>query len=138
MSLSNIDIESAMRRLADKRIEEAISEGKFDNLQGAGQPLDLEPLPADENARMAWWMLRIMRNNDYLPDEIRLRKSIDAFKLELAALRDESKLAALCGKINGLVQKLNTLGTNAISLGVTGVELETERLRLRDRAGSSS
>lgn len=137
MSLKNVDMESAMRRLADQRMEEAISEGKFDNLPGAGQPLDLEPLPADENARMMWWAIKLMRQNDCLPDEIRLRKSIEAMKLELSRLTSESKLANLCGKINGLVQKLNTLGTNAISVSVTGVDLETERARLRDRAKSS-
>jgi hypothetical protein len=42
MSLKNIDIESALRRVADRRIEEAMREGKFDNLPGRGQPLDLE------------------------------------------------------------------------------------------------
>jgi hypothetical protein len=26
--------------------------GKFDNLAGAGKPLDLEPMPAEESARM--------------------------------------------------------------------------------------
>ena len=45
----------------------------------------------------------------------------------------EAKLATLVGKINGLVQKLNILGTNAISSSVTGVELEIERSRLRER-----
>ncbi len=31
MSLKDIDIESALRRLADRRIEEAMREGKFTN-----------------------------------------------------------------------------------------------------------
>lgn len=133
MSLKHVDMESALRRLADKRIDEAISEGKFDHLPGAGRPLDLEPLPADENARLAWWALRIMRQNNVIPDEVQLRKAIEILKAELQALEDESKLATLVGKINGLVQKLNTLGTNAISSRVTGVELEMERSRLRAR-----
>ena len=133
MSLKNVDIESALRRLADKRIDEAMQEGKFDHLAGAGQPIDLEPLPADENARLMWWALRIMRQNDVVPDEVRLRKAIELLKSELSQLNDESKLVAIVGKINGLVQKLNTLGTNAISSRVTGVDLETERARLQSR-----
>ena len=32
---------SVLRRLAEKRITEAIDRGVFDNLQGAGRPLDL-------------------------------------------------------------------------------------------------
>lgn len=55
MSLKHVDMEAALRRLAEKRIEDAMEEGKFDNLPGRGKPLDLEPLPADENARMMWW-----------------------------------------------------------------------------------
>ena len=42
MSLKHVDLESALRRLAEKRIEDAMREGKFDNLAGAGKPLDLE------------------------------------------------------------------------------------------------
>ena len=77
MSLKHVDLESALRRLADRRIEEAMREGKFDNLPGAGKPLELEPMPADENARMTWWMLRILKNNNFTPDEIRWRKAVD-------------------------------------------------------------
>jgi len=40
MSLKHVDIESAMRRLAERRIETAMEEGKFDNLAGKGKPLD--------------------------------------------------------------------------------------------------
>ena len=58
-------------------------EGKFDNLPGAGKPLDLEPMPADENARMTWWMLRILKNNDFTPDEVHWRRQIDRLKDEL-------------------------------------------------------
>jgi hypothetical protein len=52
VSLKNVDIESALRRIADKRIEEAMREGKFDNLPGTGKPLNPDPMPAEENARM--------------------------------------------------------------------------------------
>src|SRR5436305_3815900 len=84
MSFKNVDIESAMRRLADRRIEEAMREGKFDNLRGMGQPLDLDSAPAEENARMMWWCLRLLKNNDFTPDEIRYRKSIENLKGELS------------------------------------------------------
>ena len=75
MSLKNIDMDSVMRRLADKRIEDAMAEGKFDNLEGAGKPIELEDIPADENARMLWWALRIMRNNNFTPHEVQLAKT---------------------------------------------------------------
>ena len=58
------DLDKAMQRLADHRIEQAIRQGKFDNLPGAGQPVDLDDMPADENARMIWWALRMMRASE--------------------------------------------------------------------------
>jgi len=133
MSLKNIDIDSALRRLAEKRIEDAMKQGKFDNLPGAGKPLELEPIPADENARMMWWALKILRNNEFTPHEVRWRKTVDYLKADLAKLTDESRLEPLVKQINALVHQINTLGTNAINLGVAGVDLETARLELRAR-----
>ncbi len=130
MSFKHVDMESALRRIADRRIEEAMREGKFDNLAGAGKPLDLEPMPAEENARMTWWMLRILHKNNFIPDEVQLRKSIEGLKEQLARLTDVRKLPPLVARINELVHKINTLGTNAINLAVTPVHLEAERERL--------
>ena len=135
MSLKDVDFDAAFRRLADKRIEDAIKEGKFDNLPGKGQPLDLEPLPADENARMLWWALKILRQNDVTPDEVRWRKSIEIMKEQLDHVRDEEGLRLLVARINALVYKLHTLGTNAMN-GASAVvtvsyERELERLKLR-------
>jgi hypothetical protein len=133
MSLKHVDLESALRRLADRRIEEAMREGKFDNLAGAGKPLDLEPMPADENARMTWWMLRILKGADFTPDEIRMRRQIESLKGELASASSEARVAALVNAVNGLVRQLNTLGTNAIHIAVSPVSLEVELERLRER-----
>jgi hypothetical protein len=136
MSLKHVDLESALRRLADKRIEDAIKEGKFDNLPGKGKPLDLEPMPAEENARMTWWMLRILRTNNFTPEEVHWRKALDYLRARLDSLTDESRLPSVVEQINALVRKINTLGTNALQAPVVPVDLETERHRLRDRTTS--
>src|SRR6266542_704219 len=126
MSLKNIDFESAFRRLAERRIEDAIKEGKFDNLPGAGKPIELEPMPVDENVRMTWWMLRIMRQNEFTPHEVRWRKALDQLREELAGVTDEARLQRLVGQINSLVRQINTLGTNAVNSGVAGGGIEIE------------
>src|SRR5215207_10970451 len=133
MSLKNVDIESALRRLAERRIEDAMKEGKFDNLAGAGAPLELEPLPADENARMTWWALKILKQNDVTPHEVQWRKALDYLRGQLDRLSDESRLEPLVVQINDLVRRINTLGTNAINIAVAGADLEEERRRLRFR-----
>lgn len=118
MALKDVDLESALRRLAERRIEEAMREGKFDNLPGAGKPIELESLPADENARAMWWALKLLRQNDVIPDEVRWRKQIDLLRSKLADAKDEGVVRLIVRQINELVRKLNTLGTNAINLGV--------------------
>src|SRR4051794_5078984 len=133
MSLKHVDLESALRRLAEKRIEDAMREGKFDNLAGAGKPLDLEPMPADENARMTWWMLRILKNNNFTPEEVTLRRKIESLKHDLSVATTGNRVEVLSKTINELVRQLNTLGTNAINLAVAGVSVEEERRKLHKR-----
>lgn len=133
MNLKHVDIEGALRRLADRRIEEAMREGKFDNLPGAGQPLELDPIPAEENARLTWWALRILKNNDVVPDEVRWRKALDYLRARLGELKDESHLPAVVGQINDLVRRINTMGTNVMKAPAVAVDLEEERIRLRQR-----
>ena len=112
-----------------------MKEGKFDNLPGAGKPVDLEPLPADENARMTWWALRILKNNNFTPDEVRWRKVIDYLKAKLHNVQYEWEVAPVVKQVNELVRKLNTLGTNAIQLGIAPLDEDEEILRFRDRVG---
>src|SRR3954467_8793059 len=114
MGLQHIDLECPLRRLADKRIEDAMKEGKFDNLAGAGQPLDLEPMPAEENARLMWWAIRILKQNDFVPDEVQWRKALDRLREKIDALQDQHELPALVSQMNHFVHQINTLGTNAL------------------------
>jgi hypothetical protein len=113
--MRNIDIEAAIRIVAERRIEQAMKEGKFDNLEGEGKPLEIEPAPADENARMTWWALKILRQNGFVPDEVVLRREIEAIKTRLVEESDEKLRKALAIKVNGMVRQLNTLGTNAMN-----------------------
>ncbi len=138
MSLKDVDIEIALRRLADRRIEEAMREGKFDNLSGMGKPLELEPMPAEENARLMWWAIKLMRNADFTPDEVRLRKQIDTLRDELAVAKTEQRVTYLVSAINATVKHLNTLGTNAINRPIAPVSLDAERRRFRERTADAA
>ena len=129
----NIDIGAAMNRLADRKIEQAMEEGKFDNLEGAGKPLDLEPMPADENARLLWWAIRLLRKNDFVPDEVRYRKSIAMFQQHLPRAKDEADVRSTVAQANDLIVKLNTMGTNAISNTLAPLDAEAEVARWRER-----
>ncbi len=136
MALHNVDIEGGLRRMADRRIEEAMAEGKFDNLAGMGKPLDLEQPPADEKARLMWWALRIMKQADVTPDEVVHRKQIDVLTAKIDRLTNEAELPALVTRVNEFVRKVNTMGTNALTASVVLLDLDAERDRLRARLGA--
>jgi hypothetical protein len=133
MGLKDIDFDAVFRRLADRRIEEAMRDGKFDNLPGRGKPIELDPMPADENARAAWWALRIMRQNDFTPDEVRWRKALDHLRIGLDRATDEAGVRSHVAKINELARKINTMGTNVLKAPVVPVSLEDELDRFRRR-----
>lgn len=126
MNLKHIDFDALFRRVADKHIEDAMAEGKFDNLPGKGEPIQIDEAPADENARALWWALRLMKQNDFIPDEVRWRKAVDVMKAELSRATDPEAARKIAEQINALVLKLKTLGTNAISIAVKGLDVEVE------------
>jgi hypothetical protein len=62
--------------IADRKIREAMEEGAFEHLDGAGEPLDLNENPFEDPAlRMAH---RILRNNGFAPAWIEEGREIDA------------------------------------------------------------
>lgn len=75
--------------LAEQRIVEAIRRGEFDNLPGAGQPLDLaeDPLVSAEQRMVN----RILKNSGFVPTEVTLRREIAALRGELATTVGEER-----------------------------------------------
>jgi len=62
--------------IADRKIREAMREGAFEHLNGAGEPLDLRENPFEDPAqRMAH---RLLRNNGFAPAWIEESRDIDA------------------------------------------------------------
>ena len=72
-------------------IKEAMQRGEFDNLPGAGKPIDLTAyFDTPEDVRMAH---TILKNAGLVPREVELLQEIAELKQILAALRDEKKKA---------------------------------------------
>lgn len=94
-------------RLAENRILQAIEAGEFDNLQGKGQPLNLEDdshIPPE--LRMAY---KILKNADCLPPELVLRQEVVQLQDLVAALPDEAEKLKQMRRLNFLVMKLNMM-----------------------------
>lgn len=63
--------------------------GDFDNLPGAGKPLDLSAyFDTPEEVRLAY---SILKNADILPQEAELLKEVATLRQELEACTDEAK-----------------------------------------------
>jgi DnaJ-like protein len=78
-------------RLAENRIRDAMQQGEFDNLSGAGRPVDLEgyfTLP--EHLRVAF---SILKNANCVPAEVELLNQVATLEQRLAAAPDDRKPA---------------------------------------------
>jgi Domain of unknown function (DUF1992) len=103
-------------RLAERRIKEAMREGVFDHLPGAGRPLDLEEyFSAPEDLRMAF---SILKNAKCVPAEVELLKEIARLERAVAEASDAHARAAL----------ERTLANRRTELGIL---LERARLSVR-------
>ncbi|MDQ2799085.1 MAG: DUF1992 domain-containing protein [Armatimonadota bacterium] len=71
--------------IAERKIQDAIEEGLFDNLPGAGQPLDLSVNPFEPPGMGA--INRLLKHNRVLPPWLMLEKEIEASRaVALASL----------------------------------------------------
>jgi len=83
--------------LVEAKIRAAVAEGQFANLKGQGKPLPKDDyFDAPEHLRLAY---HILKNADILPEEVRLRREIEALKVRLAQAVTEEERAALRKKI---------------------------------------
>jgi hypothetical protein len=72
--------------LVEERIQEALRRGEFDDLPGAGRPLDLDDdalVPPE--VRIAY---RILKNSGFVPPEILERREIAALEASIAGIAD--------------------------------------------------
>ena len=84
--------------IAERRIAEAVSRGDFDDLPGAGQPLDLtEDALVPEELRVAY---RILKNAGFVPPEVEaLNEIAELERLAMGNATAVKKLALLKARI---------------------------------------
>jgi hypothetical protein len=84
--------------LVEQKILEAAARGEFDDLPGAGRPLDLDDDPLiPEDLRLAY---RILKNAGFVPPEVETVKEIAALeRLAIGDAKAVQKLALLKARI---------------------------------------
>jgi len=102
------------QRIAERRIEKAIRDGVFDDLPGAGKPLKLEDdSHVPEDLRIAY---KILKNANFVPPEVSLRKEIAKAEDLLAGMEDTKTKYRQLKKLNFLIMKLNMIRQTPASL----------------------
>ena len=76
-------------RIAETRIREAMAQGEFENLPGAGKPLNLEEyFSTPEELRMAF---SILKNANCAPAEVELLNEISRLERAIAETADAAE-----------------------------------------------
>ena len=92
------------RLIAERKIEEAMSEGAFDRLEGEGRPLPDESNPYEDAAqRMAH---RLMKNAGITPDWIAEGKEIDREERRIATASAAERRRAIV-ELNRRIEAFN-------------------------------
>lgn len=73
----------------EKIIQEAISRGEFDNLEGSGKPLNLDAYFATpEDLRVGY---SVLKSNKFVPEEVDRLKEIGLLKEQIKTSMDEDE-----------------------------------------------
>ncbi len=97
----------AFTRIAEQRIKDAIDNGEFDNLSGAGKPLFFEDeswIP--EDLRLAY---RILKNSGFIPPELELRNDIINLRRFVETIDDDKERVKKLRELNFKIVKLGLM-----------------------------
>jgi hypothetical protein len=88
----------SLESFIEEQIQKAIAEGKFDNLKGAGKPINLdEYFSAPEDLRA---MYSILKYHEFLPQEVELLREIAELKEEIKNSADEEQKRKMSKLLN--------------------------------------
>lgn len=115
----------------DRQIREAMERGEFDDLPGAGRPLQLSDDPD-------WWIrAKIARENlePLLPTPLALRREVANIDATVAEVPTEDEVRAVATDLNRRIREsyLRPTVGPSIVVGLVDVEAVVQRWRARGR-----
>lgn len=101
-------------KIAERKIQEAMENGEFDNLPNKGKPLNLEEdLFIPQDLRLAY---RILRNANCLPPELELRNEIISLRKMIDSLDNDRERIKKIRELNFRILKLNEMRKRPFNL----------------------
>ncbi|SHI74670.1 protein of unknown function [Desulfatibacillum alkenivorans DSM 16219] len=103
-------------KIIEQRIQDAQRRGVFDDLPGAGKPIDLDrDACVPEDLRMAY---KILKNAGCLPPEVEVKKEIANMEQLMAGMEDTREKYKAMKKLNHLITKLNLMRSGSLEFDV--------------------
>jgi hypothetical protein len=100
--------------IAERKIQEAMARGEFDNLPGRGKPLVLEDLSGvPEELRMAY---KVLKNAGCVPPEVELFNDVHSLRRLILELEDGEERRTRVRELNFKLMKLETIRKRPLSL----------------------
>src|ERR687896_671526 len=119
-------------QITETRISEAIERGEFDNLSGAGKPLQLDDDSHVPQALRAAY--RMLKNGGFVPPEIELRREIARAEDLLADAHDAREHGKVAKRLSYLNMQLNLNRRDKVDLRIQEAYYQKILARLsRDR-----
>lgn len=101
-------------KIAERRIKEAMEDGAFDNLKGAGMPLSFEEetwIP--EDLRLAY---RVLKNAGLIPPGLELRNEIINLQKLINTIDDDKERLKKLRELNYKLLKLDMIRKRPLNL----------------------
>lgn len=88
----------SLNKIIEEQIKNAVEAGKFDNLEGAGKPLDLDAyFNTPEDLRVGYSVLKSSR---FVPEEVSRLKEIGELREQIKICADEARKKNLMKILN--------------------------------------
>lgn len=100
--------------IAERRIQEAMARGEFDNLPGKGRPLPPDELAGvPEELRMAY---KVLKNAGCLPPEVELAREIATLRNLVDSLDDDENRRQRLRELNFKLLRFNIMRKRPFNL----------------------
>jgi hypothetical protein len=87
-----------LSKFIEEKIQKAIADGEFDNLEGAGKPIDMDAyFNTPSEYRMGHSLLKA---NNFVPEEVEILREIGLLKEKIKTVSDESEKKFLTKTLN--------------------------------------
>jgi hypothetical protein len=106
----------------ERQIERAQRAGAFDNLPGAGKPIEGLGRPHDE----LWWLRQFLEREDLdiVPGSLELRRDVEKAIERLPRLPTERAVRLLIGQLNQRIAHSNATHTTGVPLDLAQFDVE--------------